>query len=334
MQAPKELPHSSILIFMATLLGIDLGGTKLTGAVFSREGEILFKETVGLEGREGAKVGAFIQEQVKSLLDLQQQAHNPVEAIGIAVPGISRKKQGTVWAPNIPGWEDYPLKQEVQDAAGGIPVEIENDRACYILGEMWQGAARGIRDAIYLAIGTGIGAGICVDGCVLQGAYGIAGSIGWMGLNTTFEKDYSKYGCLEYYASGNGIARLAQKKLSERPRYAGLLAARPLASVSAHDVFAAYEGKDPIATEVIDLCVEYWGVAVANLVSLFNPEKIILGGGVFGPATRLIPGIKKVVSKWAQPISFQQVSIEASALGSEAGMYGAGWLAIQKVKPI
>jgi len=97
--------------------------------------------------------------------------------------------------------------------------------------------------------------------------------------------------------------------------------------ITTQDVFSAYHSGDAVAAEIIAQAVEYWGMAAANLVSLFNPEKIIFGGGVFGPATELIPDIKREAEKWAQPISMKQVSFEASALAGDAGVYGAGFLA-------
>lgn len=99
--------------------------------------------------------------------------------------------------------------------------------------------------------------------------------------------------------------------------------------LNASEIFAAYENGDAVAQEVFDHCVQFWGMAIANLVSLFNPQKIILGGGVFGPAVKLIPSIRTEATKWAQPVSMKQVVIEASALGSKAGLYGAAYLAIQ-----
>src|SRR5678815_4753324 len=115
-------------------------------------------------------------------------------------------KTGKVWAPNIPDWGDYPLLEEVENVSGEIPVTIDSDRACYILGELWQGNARGCTDAIYLSVGTGIGAGILTDGKVLRGSHDIAGAIGWMALTRPFSEEYTDCGCFETYASGEGIA--------------------------------------------------------------------------------------------------------------------------------
>src|SRR5690606_9992924 len=116
-------------------------------------------------------------------IETQKLENNKIVSIGISVPGIVRSEKNTVWAPNIPGWEDYPLYDEVESFSENIPIKIENDRGCYILGEVWKGNAKGTKHSIYLAIGTGIGAGILIDGDVLQGFNGIAGSIGWMGLS-------------------------------------------------------------------------------------------------------------------------------------------------------
>ena len=99
--------------------------------------------------------------------------------------------------------------------------------------------------------------------------------------------------------------------------------------ITCHEVFKAYENKDEISEKVINICIQFWGMATANLVSLFNAEKIIFGGGVFGLAVPLIPKIKEEATKWAQPISMQQVNFEASRLGTDAAVFGAGFLALK-----
>ena len=239
-----------------------------------------------------------------------------VTAIGVSVPGISYSRTGKVWAPNIPGWEDYPLRREllaaVQDKR--IRVAIDSDRACYILGETWRGAAKGCRNAIFLAVGTGIGAGILIDGQVLRGAHDIAGAIGWLALDRPFRREYVGCGCFEYHASGNGLVKVAREHGSD--------------GLTAQEVFAAYDRGDRAARAVIAQAIGFWGMAVANLVSLFNPEKIIFGGGVFGPGARLLGEVYAEAKKWAQPISIRQVKLQASKLGGDAGLYGAGRLAL------
>lgn len=308
------------------LLGIDLGGTKIAFAFFDEKGNLLAKETVLLKNRSGDAVGDMITTQILQFINSDTQTIN---SIGISVPGIYRKKTGTVWAPNIPGWDDYALLAEVRKVSKKIPVTIDSDRACYILGEAWRGNAQECKDAIFLAVGTGIGAGIMIDGNILRGSNDIAGAIGWMALSRPFNDEYFHCGCFEYHASGEGIAKIVRKSLKETKDYSGELCSIPIAKITSLDVFNAYENNDPLAKKIIETGIQFWGMAVANLVSLFNPEKIILGGGVFGPGTKLIPAIKTEAAKWAQPISIKQVSIEASALGSDAGVYGAGNLALK-----
>lgn len=309
------------------LLGIDLGGTKLCLAIFNEAGNLLFKKTIPLNKRSGEEVGELIAGCITETNDLKD--YGKINSIGVSVPGIYRIKNGTVWAPNISGWEDYPLLEQIKKVCGTQSVTIDSDRACYILGESWQGNAKECNDAIFLAVGTGIGAGILVNGNVMRGAHDIAGAIGWMALQRPFNDEYIDCGCFEHYASGEGIAKTARKFLMETKDYAGELKNKPLENISAHDVFAAYENKDALARKIIELSIDFWGMAAANLVSLFNPEKIIFGGGVFGPAIQLIPAIREEATKWAQPISMKQVNFEASALGNDAGVYGAAFLALK-----
>jgi glucokinase len=189
----------------------------------------------------------------------------------------------------------------------------------------------GCKDAIYLSVGTGIGAGILVNGAVLRGAHGIAGAVGWMALDRPFNKNYTTCGCFEYHASGKGIAKVCRALLEETTEYTGPLSAVDPNDLTAADVFLAYESGDGIAREVMQQCIEFWGMAVANLISIFNPEKIIMGGGVFGPGEQFIAEIKAEADKWAQPLSATRVSIEKSAMGGHAGVYGAGFLALRYV---
>ncbi len=314
------------------LLAIDLGGTKLALAVFSQEGDLLCEEKINLDKRKGTRVGRLIAASVAANLDKQRNKGEEIEAIGVSVPGIYHRNEGTVWAPNIEGWENYPLLKEIKSVAGNIRVIIDNDRACYILGEWWKGVAQNCSDAIFLAVGTGIGAGILTGGKILRGANDIAGAIGWMALEHPFLLDYKDCGCFESSASGEGIANAARKIISEKKEYEGLLKTKSLDALTALDVFEAYEKKDAIAEEVLHHCIKAWGIAVANLISLFNPQKIIFGGGVFGPAAKFIPDIKKEAMKWGQPISMQHATIETSVLGTHAGLYGAACIAKQSFK--
>jgi glucokinase len=309
------------------VLGVDLGGTKLSIAAFETSGKIISKKNLFLNNRQGREVGQLITEEISLFLKKKDIS---IKAIGISVPGISKVATGTVWAPNIPGWDDYPLQKEIEDLTRDVQVRIASDRACYILGESWRGNAAGCKDAIFLSVGTGIGAGILIDGKVLKGTHDIAGAIGWMALDPPYHSRFTSSGCFEYYASGEGISRYAKELLSEMPEYNGLLSLSSF-HLSAADIIKAYEQGDEVAVKVLNKCIELWGMASANLISLFNPEKIIFGGGVFGPASKYLEDIKNEAKKWSQPISFTQVKFEPSALDGDAGLYGAGYIAIQSI---
>jgi len=309
------------------VIALDLGGTKLSAALFNDKGDILFKTNHSLDKRQGTEVGELIFQAANELLSKA----NDVSAIGICVPGIAHAKTGKVWAPNIPGWDDYPLLEELQRSVNNeeIKIKIDSDRACYILGEVWKGNARGCKDAIFLSVGTGIGAGILINNEVLRGSHDIAGAIGWMALVRPFNQKYISCGDFEYNASGEGIVKVSKEMLGNNVYNKSILKNINPDLLSAKDVFDAYENGDELAKKVIANAIECWGMATANLVSLFNPEKIIFGGGVFGPALKFLDEIYIEAKKWAQPISVQQVQLQGSALGSYAGLYGAGLQALR-----
>ncbi|MFH1214409.1 MAG: ROK family protein [Candidatus Neomarinimicrobiota bacterium] len=311
-----------------TVIAIDLGGTKSSAALISSEGAILIREKVEIVRKSGILVSEILQKQIQKLHSLAQKNNQVVSAIGVSVPGIYYSQTGHVWAPNITGWKDYPLQEELQKIIPEIPVKIDSDRAAYILGETWLGSARGCQNAIFMAVGTGIGAGIMVDGKILRGHSDIAGAIGWMTLTPLFRSEYSRFGCFEYHASGEGLARVARDYINDTPNYYGLLRNPIPENINSYDVFEAFSANDPLAQKVFDQAIKLWGMATANLVSLFNPEMIIFGGGVFGPAAQFIDKIRAEAEKWAQPISMKQVRIAASSLGSDAGLFGAARLAM------
>ena len=303
----------------------------MASAVVSDEGAILGRGQTLLSGRRGGDVGLLVVEQYETMLSESLAYHVvPPNAVGVAVPGIYHADRGTVWAPNIPEWDDYPLRDELQRALGsGTRVVIDSDRAAYILGETWQGAARGARDAIFLAVGTGIGAGILVGGRVLRGHGDIGGAIGWMALDRPYLDRYADCGCFEGNASGPGLVAVARDRLETTPVYAGLSSeeAEPF-EMTTRRIFSAADSGDPVAAGVIDNAIELWGMAAANLVSLFNPETIVFGGGVFGPAVRYLGRIRAEAERWAQPIAMRQVELVASTLGGDAALYGAARLAL------
>lgn len=311
-------------------IGVDLGGTKISGGLFSENNVMLLNETLYLEGRGGDLVADRIFTLCDLLLERGSIGQEQKKSIGICVPGIAYSKTGTVWAPNIPGWENYPLREKILERYTNTTVMVESDRTCYILGETSQGVARGCQNAVFIAVGTGIGAGILIDGRVLHGASDIVGATGWMALKQPYNKEWDSCGCFESHCSGTGIAIQTKKIVEQRignGDNSGYFRDMDPEKITARDVFEALKKDDPVAKEVIGIAIEMWGMAAANFVSLFNPEMIIFGGGIFGPAAHFIDDIYSEALKWAQPIAIKQCKFVPTSLPDIAGLYGAGAIA-------
>lgn len=304
-------------------LGVDVGGTKLSAAVFSQHGEISHRTKRLLDGSGADELA----DQIAALIAEYEEADHGLRAIGIAIPGVVFHDDGSVWAPNVSGWDRYPLAARLHRSTG-TPLILDSDRAAYVLGEQWCGAARGARDAVFLAVGTGIGAGLVIDGRVCRGSGDIAGAVGWFALTREFRAEYAQRGCFESEASGAAVGERAREVLGARP--SGLipeLVEHDLDRVTAETVVEAARRGDAVAKEVLDHAATYLARGVANIVSILNPEVVILGGGLMQAGDLLLELIKKEFTRWAQPLAAQQVRIELSSLGEDAGLYGAGRLA-------
>ena len=316
--------------------GIDVGGTKISSALFTKTGGILGKTKVPIARSGGEQAADQVAETIASLDKTAARVGGRMLAVGISIPGIVYSASGKVWAPNIPGWDRFPLRDWLERCGqkGGhvpevrVPMILESDRSAYVTGEAWQGAAAGAADAVFLAVGSGIGAGILAGGRVIHGHEDIAGAVGWFGLNPEFKPVYAEMGCFEAEASGNSVGRKARELLSSgRSSVMIELAKGRIEDVTAETVAEAARMKDPLALQVVDDVVHYLAMGIANIVSILNPEVIVLGGGLF-QASDIFPDlVRRDFRKWAQPLAARDVRIELSALGEDAGLYGCGKLA-------
>lgn len=282
---------------MNRVLAVDFGGTKTSTALVDGDGRVLDRVKV--------PAARTVDESVRQI----EHRASAASAVGIIVPGIYTPSSGRAWCPNLWGVEEVPLLQRLRECIS-VPVAIDSDRSGYVLGEAWLGAARGLRDVVFVAIGTGIGVGILIDGRVVHGAHGIAGAAGWWALNTEFADEYARTGCWEAESAGPAIAR-----------HAG--------TADAQAAVAAARVGNGVAVAALDRAAAYAGMGIANLVSLLNPEVVVLGGGVVhGAGDLLLRQIRKEAGKWAQPIAMARCRIELTQLGEDAGLLGAARLAL------
>ena len=242
------------------VIAVDLGGTKIACGTFNSQGNNLNQRVIELQGKTGTQAGVLITDLIKEEVLFVKSQGLSLSGIGISVPGIYYPETGSVWAPNIEGWQNYELLKEVSatEELNKIPVRIESDRACYILGESGLGCARGCSNAIFLAVGTGIGAGILADGRVLHGHNDIAGAVGWFALDRIYSRAFKQCGHFEYYASGQGMVNYCQELIQETAEYQGVLKSVPESDLVTADIFSAYDKNDEIARLVLDLWPKKW----------------------------------------------------------------------------
>lgn len=289
------------------VLAIDLGGTKLATAVINSDGAILSVRDAPVRKCFGETVDQVASE-AHAAVEASGLAWHRISRAGVIVPGIAHANDGTAWAPNLWGDADVPLLRELSTRLPA-PVLIDSDRAGYVLGEQWCGAARGLNDVVFIAIGTGIGAGIISGGKLIRGAGGIAGAVGWMALNPHLNELYGELGCWEAESAGPSVARRAGR-------------------ASARGVASAARSGDKTCALALSRAASYIAMGAANLISIFNPEIVVLGGGLMHASDLLLEPIRREVAQWAHPRAAAQVHIELSQLGDHAGLFGAAKLAL------
>lgn len=306
------------------VLAVDLGGTKCSAAVVNRNGCIVSRRTVLVDISSPSAPVRQIVQLARDLAD-GTNSKKRFAAVGVAVPGLVRRS-GTVWAPNLPGWDRMPLASRLKHSLE-VPVVVESDRNVALLGECWRGEARGNSDAVVLMIGTGIGAGIMSGGHVIRGAHELSGCAGWLGISLDASLNSSSVGELESFTAGPGIANAARKRLQAGE--ASSLSQYDAAKITAHEVAAEARDGDRMALNVFREAGRLLGFGVANIVSLFDPEVIIIGGGMAGAADLYFDSLREAMLKRAQPLAARQVKLAVSKLGDEANLFGCARLAWQ-----
>lgn len=300
---------------------MDLGGTKCSAAVIDRRGKIISART---ESVDLSSSSAPLLQIVRLAKDLagDKKLQFVYSGAAIAVPGLVRRN-GTVWAPNLPGWESMPLTKRLKRSLG-IPVHVESDRNAAVLGESWLGAARGKSDAIVLMIGTGIGAGILSGGRIIRGAHELSGCAGWLTITRENVQTAESNGELESLVAGPAIAKSAQQRL--RNGEASSLANLDLSKITAHDVAAAAREGDRLAVDIFNRAGRLLGFGVANLISLLDPEVIVLGGGMATVADLYLEPLRQAMLERAQPLAAEKVRVVVSKIADTVNLLGCARL--------
>ncbi len=290
-------------------IGVDVGGTKIAAAVVDSAGAVRGKIRLSTDRSDRGRSVEQVVEAAREAASAAGTAWEQIAAVGVDVPGIYYPRSGKVWAPNLPGWDHIPLREWLAPRLPR-PVVVDSDRSAYVLGEQWMGAARGLTDVIFVAVGTGIGAGIISGGRLCPGAEGIAGAVGWFALNPEYREIYQQVGCWEAEAAGPAVARRA-------------------AAPAAEAVIEAARRNDAAARRALDDTIRYLGMGVANLVSVLNPQIVVLGGGLMQAGELFLEPIRREARRWAQPLAAASVRIELTQLGEDAGLLGAARLALE-----
>jgi glucokinase len=310
------------------IVGIDIGGTNLVVGCVAEDGSNLLavhsEPTRAEEGSDSVidRINGMALEAIDECTRIEPGS--TVLGIGVGAPGPLNTRTGVVLlTPNL-GWINMPLRDRIQERVG-LPTVLDNDANCAVLGEWWQGAARGTQTAIGVTIGTGIGGGLILNGRLFHGHSDSAGEIG----HTTIEVNGRRckcgnYGCLEAYASGPAIARRAIEAIesgyeTSLPEYVE----GRLELITAQTVYDAAHDGDLLALEVVGDTAKFLGAGVANLVNIFNPEVVVVCGGVTYAGDSLFVPLRRELSRRAFKPAVEVCRVVPGELSGTAGVYGA-----------
>ncbi len=298
-------------------IGVDLGGTNLRAAAVDRDGKILGKHSGSTNLKEGRD--AVIDDIVASIRVLQEQfGQDDLAGVGVAVAGFIRMKEGIIAnSNNLPSLEGVALRDEIGRRLGK-PVILENDANAAALGEKWLGAGKDVDDLVLLTLGTGIGGGVIVNGHVMRGFLGMAGELGHMTIVPTGSPcGCGNTGCLEKHASATAISTMARLlQLGEN-----------LSSKDVYEIATRGSGEEAAkAKRVFEAMGTALGIAIGNLVNIFNAPLYLLSGGPLPAWDLFAPAMFAEARRRSFTFRTTDTRIEKALLGNEAGLYGAAYL--------
>jgi glucokinase len=312
------------------VVGVDVGGTNLVAGVLAEDGSeihgVVSEPTLAAQGADA--VTARIIKLAKASI---KESGKKVEGVGIGSPGPLNTKTGVVLlTPNL-GWTNMPLRDRVGEGLS-LPATLDNDANCAIFGEWWRGAARGAKYVIGFTLGTGIGGGIVIDGEIYHGVTDVAGEFGHVTIDANGRRcKCGNYGCIEAYASGPAIAERATEGIeSGVDTSLAQYVKGDLTKLTAQIVYEAANDGDAWALEVVRETAALLGAAIASFVNIFNPEIVVICGGVTQAGDKLFQPLRTEVKRRAFKPAWEACKIVPGTLPGTAGVYGAAAVFIQK----
>ncbi|MCL4394995.1 MAG: ROK family protein [Chloroflexi bacterium] len=307
-------------------IGIDLGGTKIAGALVSATGVVAAQERIATQAEEGFP--AVIARLAQCARRLERAAKEPIAGIGVGAAGMTDSRRGVVIAASNLKWTNVPLRDLLAEQLGKEPpgtVWVDKDTNAAALGEMLYGAGRGSQDFLYVTVGSGVGGGMVLDGRLYRGAREGASEMGHLVIDPAGPTcGCGKRGCVEALASGPAIARQARQALKDG--FDSKLRVLDPETVTAVQVVEAARGGDPLAISVLTAAGRTLGIALSYYVDINNPDRIIVGGGVAAAGELLLDPIRRTIAERALPANSATVKVVGAGLGSESGAVGAAAL--------
>lgn len=314
---------------MKYIVGIDVGGTNIkAGLVNAITGEVVFSTSMKTESEKGVE-DTFdrLAALVEDIITKNGATKSDVLGIGMGIPGPVIHQSVVGFFANFP-WPKNVNAKELLENRTGLHVKVDNDVNVIAAGEAWLGAARGYKNVICLALGTGVGGGILIDGNLVGGFRGAGGEIGHMIVEENGKLcGCGHKGCLETYCSATGVAREAVSRLSvNKTNKVWELVGGDISKVEAKHVFDAAKSGDAFAIDIVNYVVRYLALGLGNLINILNPEAIVIGGGVALAGDILFDALNEELKKTALGISLDGIKILPAALGNDAGVVGAAAL--------
>jgi glucokinase len=316
------------------VLAADIGGTKIIIALVSESGRILAEDRIPTLPDEG--VSAVIERlftAIDGLLGRNLVKSSELHGISIACAGGIDTERGVVVtsSPNLSGWYDIPLK-DIMEERYKVDTFVLNDASAAALGEQQFGAGKGVANLVLVTVGTGIGGGIITNGRLYLGARGGAGEIGHMTIDVNGpDCGCGSIGCLERLASGTAIARDAIQRIEQGEKSSlAEMAGGEVENITTEMIGTAARNGDPLAVDVLSKGVSYLATGIVNLVNIFDPEMVIIGGGMAEMGDLIIDPVKKMVAERTFSIAARSTRIVTAQLGNRAGVYGAAAFAFQQ----